>query len=431
MDKEEKVQKVRSYHGTSRDGKIILHMDEAEAGADPSGMPEGEFTLHIETSDVTQQTGEEVQTEKPAQTHKKKKPKHEIYLDVMRIVAILFVLFSHTEGYELFSECVAGSFGYGFFIILSVFSLSSPMMFFMISGALLLDKEESIKDIWSKRILRIFIVLFGATLMYYVSDVIAGRDSFSSLMDVFKFIGDLYSKERVAPLWYLYAYMGFLITLPFLRPMAKNMKDADFIYMMILITVIKLVLPEMEEKAFLGRYTLNASLSASWPGGTTIFYPLMGYYLHKRADRKTLMKLLPVFWGVTVVAMGVIIYNTKFYTTYIEGVKVYTGYFSWGRYYAALSLFATVKLLFGYRSCRPFTKKVLNSISGCVMGIYIFHPAILDRIVFFGNIRDKLFGELTGAVRIWPELAWIAIIFLTSFTITWILRRIPIVKKYL
>ena len=86
-----------------------------------------------------------------------------LYLDFLRIVAIFMVVYLHTgkygvQVYAYSTSAIERALGYFFAIITS--EVPVPL-FFMISGALLLEKEESLSQLFQKRILKIlFILLF-------------------------------------------------------------------------------------------------------------------------------------------------------------------------------------------------------------------------------------------------------------------------------
>ena len=80
--------------------------------------------------------------------------KRTVYLDFIRILAIYMVLFNHTRtsGFVLFTVR-RGSFFYPFYLFNAILIKSAVPLFFMVSGALLLGKEESYSQI--NNILRI------------------------------------------------------------------------------------------------------------------------------------------------------------------------------------------------------------------------------------------------------------------------------------
>ena len=95
---------------------------------------------------------------------------YSIHLEIMRIVAIFFVIFNHTakNGFWLFSLYPPDSFQYWTYLFLSVFCKFSVPLFFAISGALLLgNDQESIRTVWAKRILKILVVLVAFSFLYF------------------------------------------------------------------------------------------------------------------------------------------------------------------------------------------------------------------------------------------------------------------------
>ena len=123
-------------------------------------------------------------------------------------------------------------------------------MFFMISGALLLNKEESIKTLYKKRVLRIVIVIVIASLIQYIYIIRNNLGSFNLIT----FIKTIYKKPIVTPYWYLYSYLSYLITLPFLRNMVKNMKKEHYYYLFCIYIVYRIVFPIIKQRFGISNY---------------------------------------------------------------------------------------------------------------------------------------------------------------------------------
>ena len=155
------------------------------------------------------------------------KRRRELYFDVLWIISIYFLIFSYSEGANSYTLCEVATVPYYVCLLFSIFSRFPLWLCLMISGALLLDEDESIMDIWKKRISRLSVILLIASFGYYINEVLAHREEF----DLTSFIPDLYSRDQIPQFWYLYAYLGFLICLPFLRPMVKNMRNSVFLYL--------------------------------------------------------------------------------------------------------------------------------------------------------------------------------------------------------
>ena len=97
-----------------------------------------------------------------------KKPIRFLHMDILRVIAIFLVVFNHTgnRGYTLFNY-MSSSFLYFSYMAFSVFCKIAVPVFFMISGALLLPKEDSFKQLFSKRILRMALVLVFISIPFY------------------------------------------------------------------------------------------------------------------------------------------------------------------------------------------------------------------------------------------------------------------------
>lgn len=154
-------------------------------------------------------------------------------IELLRIVAMFFVIFNHTWnlGWTLFATYPVGSFQFFFYMPIAVFCKFSVPVYFMISGALLLNKEETAQRL-KKRIIRMTIVLLSISLLYYVYDALIGNIQIKSINEMFvDFFCKILSGSTKYNLGFLYSYIAFLLILPFLRILAKNIKNNNiYIY---------------------------------------------------------------------------------------------------------------------------------------------------------------------------------------------------------
>lgn len=85
----------------------------------------------------------------------KSKGKRRLDIECMRILAAFFVIFNHTEttGFFLFSYYDTHGIRYWLYLFISIFCKFSVPLFFMISGALMLNRiSEPLKQLWHHRI---------------------------------------------------------------------------------------------------------------------------------------------------------------------------------------------------------------------------------------------------------------------------------------
>lgn len=105
------------------------------------------------------------------------KEKRIIYIDILRIVACLMVIFNHTNerGFLLFLNDGQGIPSFVWHLLCATICKNGVPIFFMISGSLLLNKDESLRDTY-KRLPRIIIdVLLFSLLYFWIGAKSAGR----------------------------------------------------------------------------------------------------------------------------------------------------------------------------------------------------------------------------------------------------------------
>ena len=113
----------------------------------------------------------------------------------------------------------------------------------MVSGSLLLPKEESIRYVFRHRVLRMVLVLVLFSFFQYLFLIFKGLDAF----DFPYFLTRLYTGDCFSPAyWFLYSYTGMLMMLPFLRKLVKSMTKNQFLYLFLLIFILRGVMPILQ-----------------------------------------------------------------------------------------------------------------------------------------------------------------------------------------
>ena len=155
-----------------------------------------------------------------------------LHIELIRLVSCFFVIFTHTEyhGYYLFSTYADTSVPFWTYLFMTVFVGIAVPSFFAISGALMLNRpQEPLTTLWLKRVLRYGILIVLACFMYYVQ----AQDFDPAELNVKEFIIILYSYSSGGITWFLYSYLAYLILLPVLSTLAKNLKNEYFIYIFV------------------------------------------------------------------------------------------------------------------------------------------------------------------------------------------------------
>lgn len=345
-----------------------------------------------------------------------------IYIEVLRCIAIFFVIFNHTEeyGFDLYKE-TAETLPYIIYLTISILCKAAVPIFFMISGAMLLGKEESIKTLYKKRVLRFLIVIIvvsACIVLYAVNDITI--IFYKEMIGIF--LSTIYQNPILYTYWFLYAYLGFLIMLPILRNLVKNMKKETYYYLFAVYGVCKLGLPILEQIAHIN---LSDNLAMNLLE-INILCPIVGYYLEHVLDIKSIdknMKILGTIIVCIIIVLAGILTTLRNPQLDNQNEETYIGY---GSVVIAAYVFILIKAIFNNKKLPKILNKIILIIGGCSFGIYL-EENMLRKIML-----DKIVQPLSPVISTLPAciIAIICIICVGTI-ITFILKKIPYIKKLL
>lgn len=343
--------------------------------------------------------------------------KKNIYFEVLRIIAIIFVIFNHTgtTGFQLYA-ITDNAVMYYFYMVCAILCKVAVPIFFMISGALLLNKEESVKTVYTKRILRIIIALSLFSLLVYTLNI---KDNLSSF-DLTYFLRTLYSSSLRSSYWYLYAYISFLIALPLLRKMVKTMEKKDFVYLLLMGIFAYYIIPIFQNILGIGR---NSYLDFVFAGKVFLFYPLIGYYCDKHLclNRKSLSLLIS--GSVLSIILTIIMTNSWIDQT---GNVLSQNWLNAFILIPSMTVFSLVKYLFEKINVDDKVGRVLCTIGSCTFGIYLLEGPIRQ------NIYEPVFYAIMPYLKVFPAcLVTVMAVFFVGLVIVYLLRKIPLLNKIL
>lgn len=344
--------------------------------------------------------------------------KRKLYLDVLRILAIFLVLFTHTgtDGAKIYTIS-GGRLQFWYATLDCIRTINNPILF-MISGALLLDRDESIGVIWKKRVIRFLItlVVFSYIQAMWNSFYSTNAPSFD-VVSVFKAL--LCDPIRMQ-YWYIYSYISFLVMLPFLRSIAQKLDKKTFVYLLLISIVTKDLFPLISLKMGIMKINFSVFLNSF-----TTLYPLLGYYLDCHSDE--LMK--KVKYSIIIVVMFIGIAIAAKMTLWNHDV---TG--NWEEKY--ITLFYTITAVVTFllikklmedleksRCIKAYAVKFIEFASSTTFGIYLLE-----------NILEKptrpIFNVLVNYMpRIFACGIWLIATMLYGNIVVGLMKRIPGLKK--
>lgn len=348
-----------------------------------------------------------------------KKPRL-MHLELLRLLAIYLVIFNHTgnAGYKLFETRVDSPL-YFAYMMASVFCKIAVPLFFMISGALLLQKEESYRELFKKRILRMVIVLLVISLPYYFW---LQRAHGVSILNFFTYI---YGNSASTSLWYLYSYIGFLLILPFLRKMVKSMQNKDFIYLFVGYIIMVGILPTLEYCFFDGNIRVHEQFQPVLFMSQSVFFGLMGYYFEYVFEPKTSkvkIGIIGVCASLTVILVTCIITHFKLIVNCAGTVENSELFFN---------NFIAIPTVTMYYLIKQFAKRITNTklqfvitlMGSAVFGVYLIEKFIRSFTYGIYAFSFPIVGSFMAA------LLWSAAVWVIGLVIVIIVKNIPIIKK--
>lgn len=348
----------------------------------------------------------------------------EIYIEVLRIFAIFFVIFNHTGdfGFILFSKFQPSNYCFWIDMFWSIFCKFAVPVFFALSGALLIGKNESLKDLFTKRISKILTVLFFVSIIYYIGG------SFIQHYDIsfIKFFKNLYKGGIRIHLWYLYAYIAFLLTLPILRNIAKSLTKMNYIYITILSVIFFGIIPILEYLLFNNNLHLYKHINPEWICSTIFIYPLLGYFMATKVTNEEIKKSLPYLWGINIIAIiitGLSIYHLGSNLGSFASEKNIQIFHKNFAIINCICIFLTAKYFIPKININNTIQKIILSIGKCTFGIYLMHMLLKD-ILF---MIFKSFVENNHSIIV--AFVTSLIILALCYTFTLIIKRIPYIKK--
>ena len=254
---------------------------------------------------MSSQNRECVSVAQESESHKKLK---RIDIELMRIVASFFVVFNHSRGFYLYCTESIGSFWYWWYLFLSVFCKFSVFLFFCISGSLLLAKKRTIKQTLVK-ISRTVLSLLVFSIIYFLDECNKKHVSFNLTL----FLKHIYCTPARAHLWFLYAYISFLLALPFLDALVIHLTKKTILYGVILNIVFEGIIPSFEAISSFSKKPLCSDLSIAVIHSQQTLYPFLGYYLDRTAEiQKCSLRILLFLWLATILSQSITCYITYY-----------------------------------------------------------------------------------------------------------------------
>jgi len=343
--------------------------------------------------------------------------------DVIRTLAIIGVVVIHTANSVFERPDFFGGISWWFAIILDSISRICIPLFIMLSGFLLLKKNESFSITFKRIINRLLIPLVFWTMVIYVSSNVKAAFSVFSL--------DFFLRFFTGNVYYFY-FLVILIGLYFIAPLLNPYLITEKIKNIKLMTTLFIMVGVVETAVeYLSKNCAIENSFTKWVPylGIFVFGYLIGTGKWKIKNSNWLK------WGYLIGLVATIAFNYIYYS--FGSVKILralpSGCLSqYPDYYlsinvALMSLTAFVLLFnFNYKFIKnTFWEKIIYDISRNSFGIYLVN-------LFVVNFWDITLHLNVDSVRI-PIWSYVIIklvgVFVISYILSIILRKIPLFNR--
>lgn len=359
---------------------------------------------------------------KYSKTNIEKTKKRLLHIDFLRILCIFLVMFTHTStsGFSLYLNKIDSNW-FPFYIMIPFWVKTAVPIFFMISGALLLKKEEPLSVVFKKRIWRFVQVLIIFSFINYLYNY--------HNLNLSLFTSLLYSQTLATAYYFLYIYLSFLLMLPIWRSLVKNMTNELFLYLIFLNLFFVGFIPIFSFLIFKGTAEINWFINPLLAVSEPSFYFIIGYWIEHILPNHWLTKR-NLFILFTTAMLGTVISALM---TYYHGIVAggLTESIS-ERFYDS---FLFLNTCFIYCICKWFF--INKKISNIHQKSLIFLSSLSFGIMLFDDIARRLTGIIFNNYIIkiipsWPLTAafiWILFGFILGGFITFVIKKIPYFRK--
>lgn len=310
--------------------------------------------------------------------------KHIVYLDLLRILAIVGIICIHAGMGTFFSWCNA--------------------MFVMISGALWLSKETiNLKKLYVKNILRIITAFIFWSLFYTffhsaILPHITG-DKFTVKDILVMFLSGRYH------LWFCYLIVGIYIGLPFWKKIAEN--ETLLKYFLAVTFVFSFLIPCMQ-KIPKAEWTVYMTQNLHWDWAEYVFYFVLGYFLHTHRPTKKQSIAIYAAGIVSLICIALEVGNSF---DLLRNVAILCCVFV---------LFQNVEQI---ESIISDKEQFITQISNLCFGVYLIHDFFLTIFQLIATSIFHFSNDFEGNIGI--QMCQMLFALLASLGCTYLIRKLP------
>lgn len=342
-------------------------------------------------------------------------PSRYLWADFVRNVGILLVILGHVSGSVLqrmdkipLADWMAGN-------IYNVIARACVPLLFMVSGALLLPRQETLRDFYTKRFKRVvFPFLFWSAL--YLLWKSAGYQNYTFINALKTMLISIVVAPAEYHLWFMYELFGVYMLTPIIRKAVDHQRESVLWYFVAIWFIFGPV-----KRLIQSFVPYDIIFDLGYLTGY-IGYFILGYLLSRLRITRVWVWMSLVVYLVSSVFTGYITYYyfqnqpamTEYYQ-YLLGINIVFLSVS-----AFMLLKAAGEAIFTTR--KPWLEKKVVGLTSASFGMYLVHVFVLN------YVRANIISPINSPSSLNIPLVT-GIVFLVSWVIIVILQKIPILRS--
>lgn len=364
------------------------------------------------------------------------------HLDILRVLCIFFVVYMHTKIAILPIHTTTG---YYFSLFANMCIRVAIPIFFMITGAVLLHKEEPIHPKVTKRIFSFGVIIIATISLQIVigSWLKAPTDFMLTLKNASgHYLNHIGFPIYMNAQWYLYAHLAILIMLPLMRPAAQNMNNNAFLYLIIAYVITACILPALlcvSDREYLHPIHMHLPFYSiendTLPNGgmNYLFYALVGYYLEHRVTKEQVTQRLLAILCIASVLCLIAACAMMEFTRIQEGNEQVSNFFFATKFTVipAITLFLLTKHISANSATLNKYQFIFAKLGRAVIIVFLFENLIRHCIAPYHKAWSSALSGYGYASLYLSSIIQIIVTVAIGLGIGLVLQHIPGIKRYL
>lgn len=341
--------------------------------------------------------------------------KRYLWADVIRVTAIFLVVFVH----NLFF-LPQNTVGTLWMWVPFLYAQMGVPLFVMISGALLLGRDETLSFFFRKRIRAVLLPWIFWIGVYIIVDMVFHQKHPETWDLWMRYIYEMFFSR----FWFLPMIFGLYLITPIIKELFKSADKRVLFYALALWYFVFALLPAFYKA--LGIYlSLDSSLLRQVIQYSGLY--VLGFLLAKKAYFQKPLRFWVTLFLASIGATYISVFLTSFTLAEQHTDPFFYRIFSPTMIPGVIAVFMLLFLLAKSweKTVTGNTRIILKAMSTAALGIYLVHELVQESIARFFPGVDIFFHSILPLLAS-PFRA--VLVFLLSFVIIFVLRKIPLIK---